>query len=144
MGGNVMIKGGKMTALILVVVFSLGVLLLGGCGGAKTEAPKANAALKVGVVGPFQTEHGVAIKEAAMLAAEEINAGGGINGRKIELVYGDDENSAEKGLAALKKLYTQDKVDLLMGGVASGVVNGMMDVMAQTRKYGWEQVLQRR
>ena len=127
-------KHRKSTALLLAVLFSLSILLLSGCGGTKPAAPKADAPLKVGVIGPFQTEHGVAIKESAMLAAEEINAAGGINGRKIELVYGDDENSAEKGLAALKKLYTQDKVDILMGGVASGVVNGMMDVMAQNKK----------
>jgi len=127
-------KHRKSTALFLTVLFSLSILLLSGCGGAKPAAPKADAPLKVGVIGPFQTEHGVAIKQSAMLAAEEINAAGGINGRKIELVYGDDENSAEKGLAALKKLYTQDKVDILMGGVASGVVNGMMDVMAQNKK----------
>lgn len=122
----------KTWALLVLVIFSLSVLL-SGCAS-KQAATKADAPLKVGVIGPFQTEHGVAIKESVQLASEEINAAGGINGRKIELVYGDDENSAEKGLAALKKLYTQDKVDLLVGGVASGVVNGMMDVMAQNKK----------
>lgn len=124
----------KWLAISLLAVFLAGSLLLGGCGGSKTAAPKADAALRVGVVGPFQTEHGVAVKEAVQLAAEEINTAGGINGRKVELFYGDDENSAEKGLAALKKLYTQDKIDILVGGVGSGVVNGMMDVMAQNKK----------
>jgi branched-chain amino acid transport system substrate-binding protein len=76
-------KGKKSVALFLAVIFSVSILLLGGCGG-KPAATKADAPLKVGVIGPFQTEHGVAIKESAMLAAEEINAVGGINGRKIE------------------------------------------------------------
>jgi branched-chain amino acid transport system substrate-binding protein len=122
----------KVTALFLAAIFVVSIALLGGCG--KSATTSTDGPLKVGVVGPFQTEHGTQLKEAVQLAADEINAGGGINGRKIELFFGDDENSAEKGLAALKKLYTVDKVDIVVGGVASGVVNGMFDYMAQNKK----------
>lgn len=128
-----MYKGKKTVAWLMVATFLFSIALVAGCG--QSAAPKsAAAAIKVGVVGPLQTEHGAQIKEAVQMAAEEINAAGGILGRKVELVYGDDENSAEKGLAALRKLYTVDKVDLVVGGVASGVVNGMMDFMAQNKK----------
>ncbi len=127
-------KWRKTLALILAAVFLTGTTLLAGCGGKTADKKAESGTLKVGVVGPFQTEHGVQIKEAVEMATGEINAAGGILGRKIELFYGDDENSAEKGLAALKKLYTADKVELIVGGVASGVVNGMFDVMAQSKK----------
>lgn len=122
---------GKALAAATVMLFAVA-SLLAGCGG--KPASQGENVLRVGVIAPFQTEHGVQIKEAVQMAAEEINAAGGINGRKVELFYGDDENSAEKGLAALKKLYTVDKVDLIVGGVASGVVNGMFDFMAQNKK----------
>lgn len=126
-------KTKKITALLLAAVFLVSATLMGGCGQS-TATKGGEKTIKVGVVGPFQTEHGTQVKEAVQMAAEEINAAGGILGRKIELVYGDDENSAEKGLAALKKLYTVDKVDFIVGGVASGVVNGMFDYMAQNKK----------
>lgn len=126
-------KGKKAVALLLTLAMLAGVALLSGCGGAASTTG-GSGPIKVGVVGPFQKEHGVQVKEAVQMAAEEINSQGGILGRKIELYYGDDEDSAEKGLAALKKLYTVDKVDLVVGGVSSGVVNGMLDYMAQNKK----------
>lgn len=127
-------KRKKGLSLVVTCLFLVSALLMGGCGSGQPSASKAEANVKVGVVAPLQTEHGVQIKEAVTLAADEINAAGGINGRKLELVFADDENSAEKGLAALKKLYTVEKVDLVVGGVASGVVNGMFDFMAQNKK----------
>jgi branched-chain amino acid transport system substrate-binding protein len=127
-------KREKGLSLVVACLFLVSALLMGGCGSGQPSASKAEANVKVGVVAPLQTEHGVQIKEAVTLAADEINAAGGINGRKLELVFADDENSAEKGLAALKKLYTVEKVDLVVGGVASGVVNGMFDFMAQNKK----------
>lgn len=127
-----MAKGKKLVATFLILALLVSVLIAGGCGQATSG--KTGGTLKVGVIAPLQTEHGVQIKEAVQLAAAEINAAGGINGRKIELVFGDDENSAEKGVAALKKLYTVEQVDLVIGGVASGVVNGMLDTMAQYKK----------
>jgi len=122
----------KGLSLFLGVVFLGSTVLLSGCG--QSTVAKTDGPLKIGVVAPLQTEHGVQIKESVQMAADEINATGGINGRKLELAFADDENSAEKGLAALKKLYTVEKVDVVVGGVGSGVVNGMMDYMAQNKK----------
>lgn len=127
-------KKKKGLSMVVACLFLVSALLMGGCGSGQPSASKAEVPVKVGIVAPLQTEHGVQIKEAVTLAADEINAAGGINGRKLELVFADDENSAEKGLATLKKLYTVEKVDLVVGGVASGVVNGMFDFMAQNKK----------
>jgi branched-chain amino acid transport system substrate-binding protein len=49
------------------------------------------------------------------MAVEEINAAGGIHGKKIELFIGDTEGKPEKGINALKKLVLEDKVDVLLG-----------------------------
>jgi len=86
---------------------------------------------KIGVVGPFQTEAGEWIKQSVELAAEEINAEGGIAGRPVELIYQDSEGKAEKMITAVQKLTTRDRVDVIVGGLSSGAVLGAMDRWAR-------------
>ncbi len=77
--------------------------------------------VKMGVLAPVQMPVGQSIINSAKLAAEEINAAGGIHGKKIELVVGDTESKPEKGVTAMKKLVLEDKVDVLVGEYSSGV-----------------------
>ncbi|MGC1402759.1 MAG: ABC transporter substrate-binding protein [Thermodesulfobacteriota bacterium] len=77
--------------------------------------------VRFGVLAPVQMAVGQGIINAAKLAAEEINAAGGIHGKKIELIVGDTESNSEKGLTAMKKLVIEDKVDVLVGEFNSGV-----------------------
>ena len=55
------------------------------------------------------------------LALDEVNAKGGLFGQKVEIVYGDSECKPDKGLAAVKKLVTRDKVLVVGGGYCSSV-----------------------
>jgi branched-chain amino acid transport system substrate-binding protein len=78
--------------------------------------------IKIGMHDPFTGTYaaeGESEKRGALMALSEINAKGGMLGRKIELVTEDD--AANAGLAAQKahKLIEQDKVSLLMGAVSS-------------------------
>src|SRR5690348_12213288 len=78
--------------------------------------------IKIGMHDPFTGTYaaeGESEKRGALMALAEVNAKGGINGRKVELVIEDD--AANAGLAAQKahKLIEQDKVNLLMGAVSS-------------------------
>ena len=91
----------------------------------------ASDTIKVGITGPLQVRPGIAIKQGAMMAADEINAKGGIMGRQVELYYADAESSPEKGITALKKLAMKDKVDVLMGGMTSGVVLAQMPYLSR-------------
>jgi len=63
--------------------------------------------------------------QSAVLAADELNAQGGVlvNGtyRKVKLFKGDTETSREGGVKAVTKLITNDGVDLLIGGFSSGI-----------------------
>ncbi len=131
--GRIMRKG---IVIALVAMVLAGAGMIAGLGLSAPFASVAFAAepIKVGVIGPFQIDHGVFIREAVQMAADEINAKGGILGRKIELYYADDENSAVKGNAALRKLLALDNVDFIVGGFSSGVVSGIFDVMAQYQK----------
>jgi branched-chain amino acid transport system substrate-binding protein len=77
--------------------------------------------VRIGVLAPVQLSAGMGITNAAKLAAEEINAAGGILGKKIELFIGDTEAKPEKGITAMKKLVLEDKVDVLVGVFSSGL-----------------------
>ena len=75
----------------------------------------------------FLSPMGEYMIKAASLAAEEINAAGGVLGRKLQLVPEDDMNP---GVAVQKatKLIQQEKVDALLGTVSSAVCLAVMDV----------------
>ena len=68
------------------------------------------------------------------MAVKEINKAGGLLGRQVELIVVDDEMKAEKGAAAVEKLVTVDKVDILVGGMASGVHLGQIPIMKKYEK----------
>jgi branched-chain amino acid transport system substrate-binding protein len=89
-------------------------------GAANRDFAKIDT-VRIGVLTPVQMSVGQGITNAAKLAAEEINAAGGILGKKIELFIGDTEGKPEKGITALKKLVMEDKVDVLVGEYSSGV-----------------------
>ena len=86
--------------------------------------------VKMGILAPVQMPVGHGIMNAAKLAAEEINAAGGIHGKKIELVFGDTESKPEKGVTAMKKLVLEDKVDVLIGEYNSGVALAIQPFLA--------------
>jgi len=74
------------------------------------------------------------MKAGMELAIDEINGKGGINGRKIEWVFYDAESQTQKGLSATRRLLTQDRVDIVVGG---GNMSGMALAMLQlTEKAG--------
>ncbi|MFD1155935.1 MULTISPECIES: ABC transporter substrate-binding protein [Undibacterium] len=82
-----------------------------------------NAAdIKVGVAealtGPA-AKYGVAIKNGFTLAADGINAKGGVNGNKIALVVEDEQGKKEEAINVFKKLIFQEKVLLVFGPTLS-------------------------
>ena len=62
-----------------------------------------------------QTSH-----QGVVLALEEINAAGGVLGRKLELSYEDNQTKSGESATAAKKLISRDKVIALIGEVSSG------------------------
>ncbi|MBC3884849.1 ABC transporter substrate-binding protein [Undibacterium griseum] len=80
------------------------------------------ADIKIGMAealtGPA-AKYGVAIKNGFTLAAEGINAKGGINGNKIVLVIEDEQGKKEEAINVFKKLIFQDKVLMIFGPTLS-------------------------
>ena len=79
--------------------------------------------IRVGVVTPLSGTYagiGQQVKWGLDLAAKEINAGGGVMGRSIELVYEDEEANPAVAVQKAEKLFQVGKVDFLTGTVNSG------------------------
>jgi branched-chain amino acid transport system substrate-binding protein len=90
--------------------------------------------IKLGAILPLADITGDQGAKAMKLAVKEINQAGGLLGRPVELIVVDDEMKPEKGAAAVEKLVTVDKVDLLVGGMASGVHLGQIPIMKKYEK----------
>jgi branched-chain amino acid transport system substrate-binding protein len=81
-------------------------------------------AVKVGVLLPLSgagSVWGQAAKNGYDLALDEINRAGGVLGKPLEVVYGDDTSAPAKAVPEFVKLVTVDKVDFMAGGVSSAV-----------------------
>jgi branched-chain amino acid transport system substrate-binding protein len=74
---------------------------------------------------------GLGGRDGMMLAVREINAAGGINGRKVSVVFEDDGHTPTKALAAVKKLVEQDKVFMIMSVGGSNATVGATDYMRE-------------
>jgi branched-chain amino acid transport system substrate-binding protein len=93
----------------------------------------ANAQLKVGVAGPLtgpNAAFGAQLKNGAEQAAADINAKGGINGQKIELVFGDDRSDPKEGVSVANKMIG-DGVRIIIGHFNSGVTIPASEVYAE-------------
>ncbi len=81
----------------------------------------AKAPIKIGVIAPFSAIDGISIVNAAEMATDDINAHGGIDGRKIELLKYDDHASAADGVRAFQRAVKQDHVVAVVGTFISEV-----------------------
>ncbi|OPL13503.1 MAG: hypothetical protein AVO39_10530 [delta proteobacterium MLS_D] len=96
--------------------------------------------IKIGILGPMKYVMGQHGWYAAEIAAEEINAAGGIQvgseRMNVELVKVDTNEllSMADAVAAVERAITGDKVDFIIGGASSGAILAMQDVAADYKK----------
>lgn len=117
-------KKGIIFSLALVAV--VGLLL--GCQG--VLGPKE---IKIGAILPLTGDAqriGNMKKDGADLAIDIINNKGGINGKKVVIIYEDSQNDPTKGIAAFKKLTEIDNVSVIMSAM-SGVSMALVPIAGQ-------------
>src|SRR3954453_14443884 len=78
--------------------------------------------IKIGVIAEAQAIAGASIPQAAQLAADEINASGGVDGRKIEIVSYDNHSSSADSVRAFQRAVNEDKVNAVIASYISEVV----------------------
>ncbi len=85
-------------------------------------ATPALAQIKIGSAGPMTGQYaafGEQLKRGAQMAVDEVNAAGGVNGQKLELVIGDDACDPKQATAVANKMVA-DKVPFVAGHFCSG------------------------
>jgi branched-chain amino acid transport system substrate-binding protein len=92
--------------------------------------------IKIGIMndqsGPYADNAGPGAVAAARLAIED--AGGTVNGKKIEIVVADDQNKPDVGVAAALKWVDEEGVDAIFGGSASSIALAIQDIMKERKK----------
>ncbi len=103
-------------------------------GALLTPSPSsAQQPIKIGVPTSVQLQVGRDTQNAIKMAIEDINSKGGLVGRKLEMVVADETENPEQGIAAIKKLTADDKVDVLIGGYTSGVTLAQLPHIANAK-----------
>jgi len=83
---------------------------------------QSNEPIKIGVIAEVQAVVGSSLPQAAQLAADEINAAGGLNGRKIEIISYDNHSSAPESVRAFQRAVNEDHVNAVIASYISEVV----------------------
>jgi branched-chain amino acid transport system substrate-binding protein len=94
-------------------------------------AQAADEIIKLGIVAPMSgpnARYGAFSMHGAELAVKDINAAGGVDGRKIELFNADSQGTPVEGVSATRRLIDEDEVDYIIGDVSSSVTLAMQPV----------------
>jgi branched-chain amino acid transport system substrate-binding protein len=79
--------------------------------------------------------YGVPMAKVAKAVVDEVNAGGGINGRKLDLIVEDDQTSPEAAVRAARKLIDIDKVVAIMGTWSSAVTTAVAPLCWESKTF---------
>jgi branched-chain amino acid transport system substrate-binding protein len=112
-----------------VILAALMCLAIVGCSNKSDE-------IKVGVYGPFSggsAPMGVSMRNGVKIAIEEINAAGGVLGKKIVMIDRDDEAKNERGGQIMQELLDKEKVVAVLGPANTGVANASTQYTQQKK-----------
>lgn len=106
--------------LCSVMSLTLGMSLLAGCS---SNSGADGDTIKIGGLGPLTgaaSSYGQSVKNGALLLEEELNNAGGIDGKKIQFIFEDDQADPNSSIQAFNKLVNNDKVVAILGPTTSG------------------------
>src|SRR3989338_10042895 len=129
------------------VILTLLVLALSACAtqqqaeeqeqsDSQKQQTQPQGTYKIGVMYPLTGDgasYGLPIQRTTKIAIDEINAKGGVNGRKLEAIYEDGKCNPKDGNAAAQKLVNIDKVEVIIGGVCSGETLGAAPIAEENK-----------
>ena len=116
----------KAVSLAMVSVLALS---MSACGSSENKSTGSTDTFKIGGIGPTTGDaaiYGKAVKNGAQLAVDEINKNGGINGKKIEYKFEDDQSDAEKSVNAYNSLKDWG-MQMLVGAVTSNPCTAVVE-----------------
>lgn len=124
----------KTTKTIIWLVIA--VIIIGGIWYASKKQSAEKEPIKIGIVAALSgslSNYGMYIKNGVDIALEEINQAGGINGRKLEIIYEDDKSDTSEAVNAASKLINIDKVSIIIGSESSNAVLAIAPLAEQAK-----------
>ena len=136
---------------LVLIVMLLGALVVSSCtpppaapapaaaeptAASQPAAPAAGGTLKIGLQAPMtgdNAQYGEVMRKGVALAIDEINAAGGVNGLKLELVVGDDKATPAEAVSVVQRMVTLDKVAAVIGGFNSSPTLAAMDATQKAK-----------
>jgi branched-chain amino acid transport system substrate-binding protein len=114
--------------------FTFGAMALAGLIGSVATA-QAQDVIKIGEVNSYKAQPAFLepYKKGMELAVEEINASGGVNGKKIQLIVRDDNANPGDAVRAAEELISREKVDVLTGSFLSNIGLALTDFAKQKK-----------
>lgn len=116
-------KGVKiMKKLISAALAAVAALCFTACGGSTSNYASKNTEYFIGVTGPLtgpNSSYGISVQNGALIAIDEINADGGLNGVNFKFDMKDDQAMADKASTAYDQLY-EAGMQAALGSVTSG------------------------
>jgi branched-chain amino acid transport system substrate-binding protein len=124
-----------------LLLFSLLILLLGGIIStfyiwAGSHRKSAEDSIRLGFIGPLTgpaASYGVAQMRGVMLAEKEINASGGINGKKFQIIFEDSQMDPNKSVSSMKKLVDIDRVPAVIGETSTTATLAIADIANRSK-----------
>ena len=115
-----------------------GAAALAGASALPLRAFAQGAAIKIGTLTPLTGAggpYGPVMVKAVKAVVDQVNAAGGVLGRKVELVSEDDQTSPEAGVRAARKLIDVDKVSAILGTWASSVTTAVAPLCWESKTF---------
>src|SRR6202035_5413158 len=109
-----------------------GTLALHACSGGSRQ--DADNAFNIGVITSLTgsaAAFGQAHKNGYAIALDELNAAGGVMGKKIDLIYYDDQSRPDQAVQGVNKLIDQDHVPIILGAYSSENTRAIVPAVTQ-------------
>lgn len=114
--------GKSLVCMLLSLVMLLALAACGSSGSPAADGGSDSDTIKIGGIGALTggyANYGLSVQHGAQLAVDEINAAGGVNGKKLELSFQDSQGDPESAVSAYGKLMDWG-MDVSLGGTMSG------------------------
>ena len=115
-----------------------GAAALAGLSALPGRVLAQGAPIKIGTLTPLTGAggpYGPVMVKAVKAVIDEVNAAGGVLGRKVELISEDDQTNPEAGVRAARKLIDVDKVSAILGTWASSVTTAVAPLCWESKTF---------
>jgi branched-chain amino acid transport system substrate-binding protein len=120
----------------IAVSFLITTMLLVGTSCSLFRTSQLDTTARIGIPAPLSggsAEYGEFMRQGALLAEEEINTQGGINGRKLELIFEDSQGQPAEATKAAEKLIVRDQVNVITDAFNSSATLAVAEVAKRER-----------